>query len=123
MWFSPWLRRPPVIDAQPDTTTSQLPPHVTSSIARAVQNAVAHLPGVWTVDVQPTRERGRWRMEMRGPLGRHVWTCLAPADRLAEVIDAKVRRFVRVGSTHYQIRLLAQGTAARSATRKAPLKQ
>jgi hypothetical protein len=120
MWISSWWERRHPIDAQSAAPTiDDLPPQVTSAIEDAVHKALAHLTGVWTVAVQPTPERGRWRVELRSPLGRHVWTCLARAERLPDLIDANVRRFVRVASTHYHIRMLAEARAATPGTRKA----
>jgi hypothetical protein len=91
-----------------------LPPHVASDIAKTVERAMAHLTGVWTVAVRATPERERWRVEMRSPLGRHIWMCLGSADRLPAIIDAKIKRFVRVASTQYQIRMLCEASGSRS---------
>ena len=95
------------VDSQVDLP-SDLPPNVAREIARAVHGVFDHLTGVWTVAVRHTPERERWRLELQGPTGRHIWTFLGGCHRLPEMIDQKLKRFVRVSTTKYQIRMLAK---------------
>src|SRR4051794_34053947 len=56
---------------------ADLPDELASAIRLAVRRVFDHIAGAWTVAVQRYSERGRWRIELRGVTGRHVWTVLA----------------------------------------------
>jgi hypothetical protein len=76
-------------------------------ITRVFRNALGHLNGVWMMTVQRTREDDRWRLELRGPVGRHIWIFLGRREMLPERIGEKLRTYIRVATTSHQVRMLA----------------
>jgi hypothetical protein len=102
----------PVLQFRPSTDFHVSVPHdVPSGIARevgvVVRRVLHHLTGVWKVTAERSPERGRWRVELRGPAGRHIWTFLGPCEALPENISQKLGAFIRVATIHYLIRARA----------------
>jgi hypothetical protein len=69
-------------------------PRLLSAIARDVRRMFRHLVGRWRVSVRPT-DRGRWRLELSGASGRHLWVFAAPVSRLSEMVVEKLEAFLR----------------------------
>ena len=63
-------------------------------MVRDVQRSLRHLVGEWRVTLLPNA-RGRWRLELRGASGRHVWEFAASAATLPAVVVDKLQAFVR----------------------------
>jgi hypothetical protein len=92
---------------------SDLPSDLNREISQAVHLVFDHIPGEWTLAVQrASYERGRWRLELRGPTGKSLWTFLGSELQLPETICRTLKAFVRVASTAYQRRTLAQRRAS-----------
>jgi len=64
---------------------------------RDVRRVFRHIVGGWRVTVRST-DRGRWRMELSGAPGRHVWTFAAPTARLSAVVVEKLEEFLRTSA-------------------------
>ena len=83
-----------------------VPDVVPAAIAREVEvvvrRALQHISGVWRVTVERSPDRGRWRLELRGPTGRHSWTFLGAPEKLPAVIDQKLVTFVFAAGVRYQ---------------------
>lgn len=108
----------PVLQFRPSTDfhvniSHDVPSGVAREVGVVVRRVLHHISGVWKVTVEPSNERGRWRVELRGPTGRHIWTFLGPCEALPEHISQKLGAFIRVASTYYQIR--ARATTSRLA--------
>jgi hypothetical protein len=90
-------------------------PDVPSEIARevgvVVRRVLHHITGVWMVTVGQSPLRGRWRVELRGPTGRHTWTFLGACETLPAVIGQKLSTFIRVATVQHQTS--ARATASR----------
>ena len=67
---------------------------IVSHMVRDVQRVFRHLVGGWSVTVRASA-RGRWRMELSGASGRHIWMFAAPASTLAAVVVEKLEAFLR----------------------------
>ena len=67
---------------------------IVTRMVRDVQRAFRHIVGGWTVTVGASA-RGRWRLELEGPSGRHVWMFAAPTATLAAVVVEKLEAFLR----------------------------
>ena len=67
---------------------------IVSRIAHDVQRIFRHIVGGWSVTVRSS-ERGRWRLELAGASGRHVWMFAAPAATLSTVVVEKLEAFLR----------------------------
>jgi hypothetical protein len=65
-----------------------------TAIARDVRRMFRHLVGRWRVSLRPA-DRGRWRLELSGASGRHLWLFAAPVSRLSEMVVEKLEAFVR----------------------------
>lgn len=65
-----------------------------SRVVRDVRRVFRHLAGGWRVTVRPST-RGRWRLELAGASGRHVWMFAAPAARLPIVVVEKLEAFLQ----------------------------
>jgi hypothetical protein len=63
-------------------------------MVRDVQRVFRHIIGGWKVSVRASA-RGRWRLELSGDSGRHVWMFAAPAARLSTVVVEKLEAFLR----------------------------
>ena len=60
-----------------------------------------HIVGGWTVSVQAI-DRGRWRLELSGASGRHVWIFAAPAATLPVMVVEKLQSFLRESAAAYR---------------------
>lgn len=67
---------------------------VVTRMVRDVQRAFRHIVGGWKVTVRASA-RGRWRLELAGASGRHVWMFAAPTARLSAVVVEKLEAFLR----------------------------
>ena len=68
-----------------------------------------HIVGDWRMIVQRRPfERGRWRLELRGPTGTNIWTFLGGDHQLPEMIGRTLSAFIRAATTEYQRQALAQ---------------
>ena len=67
---------------------------IVTRLVRDVQRVFRHIVGGWSVTVRAS-DRGRWRMELAGASGRHVWTFAAPAAKLSAVVVEKLEAFLR----------------------------
>lgn len=67
---------------------------IVSRMVRDVQRVFRHLVGGWSVTVRASA-RGRWRMELSGATGRHIWMFAAPPATLATVVVEKLEAFLR----------------------------
>jgi hypothetical protein len=65
-----------------------------AAIARDVRRMFRHLVGRWQVSVRPA-DRGRWRLELCGASGRHLWVFAAPVNRVSEMVIEKLEEFLR----------------------------
>ena len=59
-----------------------------------VQRVFRHLVGGWSVSLRASA-RGRWRLELAGASGRHIWMFAAPASTIAAVVVEKLEAFLR----------------------------
>ena len=67
---------------------------IVTRMVRDVQRVFRHLVGGWSVTVRASA-RGRWRMELSGASGRHIWMFAAPASSLGAVVVEKLEAFLR----------------------------
>jgi hypothetical protein len=69
---------------------------VVATIVDGVRRLFRHIIGEWTVRVQRSKtERGRWRVELRGATGRHIWSVVATVARLPEIVLQKLELFLQ----------------------------
>jgi hypothetical protein len=81
---------------------ADLSEELASAIRLAVRRVFDHIAGAWKVAVQRHGERGRWRIELRGITGRHVWTVLARPEMLPHLVAYKLETFIWTSSAlHY----------------------
>jgi hypothetical protein len=73
---------------------SDLPEDLANAIRVAVRRVFDHIAGAWRVAVQRYSDRGRWRIELRGVTGRHVWTVLARPEMLPQLVANKLETFI-----------------------------
>lgn len=66
-----------------------------------VRRVFRHIVGGWRVSLQPSA-RGRWRLELSGPSGRHVWVFAATPLRLPAVVVEKLELFLRESATAWR---------------------
>jgi hypothetical protein len=69
-------------------------PNLLTTLAREVRRMFRQFVGRWRVSVRPV-DRGRWRLELSGASGRHLWVFAAPVSRLSEVVVEKLDDFLR----------------------------
>lgn len=67
---------------------------VVSRVVRDVRRVFRHIVGGWRVTVRAS-DRGRWRLELSGVSGRHVWTFAASTPRLSAIVVEKLEEFFR----------------------------
>jgi hypothetical protein len=67
---------------------------VVTRMVRDVQRVFRHIVGGWHVTVC-AHGRGRWRLELAGVSGRHVWLFAAPTAGLPAIVVAKLEAFLR----------------------------
>lgn len=75
-----------LVDGVPDGT-------IVDRMVRDVQRVFRHIVGGWKVSVRASA-RGRWRLEVAGISGRHVWMFAAPTTRLSAVVVEKLETFL-----------------------------
>jgi hypothetical protein len=63
-------------------------------MVRDVRRVFRPLVGEWRVTVRASA-RGRWRLELCGAAGRHIWIIDAPAARLSAAVVDKLEAFLR----------------------------
>ncbi len=76
-----------LVDGVPDRA-------VVTRMVRDVQRAFRHIVGGWNVTVR-AGARGRWRLELAGASGRHVWMFAAPTAGLSVVVVEKLEAFLK----------------------------
>ena len=74
---------------------------IVARMVRDVRQMFRHIVGGWTVTVQ-AMDRGRWRLELSGASGRHVWMFAAPAATLPVVVVEKLQSFLRESAAAYR---------------------
>ena len=80
----------------PVTVEDVSSPAVVATIVDGVRRLFRHIIGQWTVRIQrSTTERGRWRVELRGATGRHIWSVAATVARLPAVVLQKLEDFLQ----------------------------
>lgn len=90
-------RRPSVavhVDAAVDRS-------IVARMVDEVRQMFRHIVGGWTVSVQAI-DRGRWRLELSGASGRHVWIFAAPAATLPVMVVEKLQSFLRESAAAYR---------------------
>ena len=86
---------------------TDLSEELAAAIRLAVRRAFDHIAGAWTVAVQRYTERGRWRIELRGVTGCHVWTVLARPEMLPHVVADKLETFIWTSSALQYARVVS----------------
>ena len=76
------------------------------AIRLAVRRVFDHIAGAWNVAVHRYSERGRWRIELRGVTGRHVWTVLARPEMLPHIVAHKLETFIWTSSALHYARIV-----------------
>jgi hypothetical protein len=66
-----------------------------------VRQVFRYIVGGWKVTVQAI-DRGRWRLELSGNTGRHVWMFAAPAATLPVMVVEKLQSFLRESAAAYR---------------------
>ena len=64
-----------------------------TAVACDVRRMFRHLVGCWRVSLRAV-DRGRWRLEVTGASGRHLWLFAASASRLSDVVVEKLETFL-----------------------------
>lgn len=82
--------------------SDEVPCEIARQVAAVVRREMHHIVGVWLVTVERSPDRGHWRVELRGPTGRHSWSFFGPLEKLPEVIGEKLGTFIRVATLQYQ---------------------
>lgn len=68
---------------------------------RDVQRVFRHIVGGWQVSVRASA-RGRWRLELSGASGRHVWTFASASNNLSAAVVEKLETFLRDSATAWR---------------------
>ena len=71
-------------------------------MVRDVRRMFRSSVGGWKVTVQAS-DRGRWRLELSGATGRHVWMFAAPAATLPVIVVEKLQSFLRESAAAYRL--------------------
>jgi len=90
---------------------ADLSEELASAIRLAVRRVFDHIAGAWKVAVQRCSERGRWRIELRGITGRHVWTVLARPEMLPHLVADKLETFIWTSSALHYARVVTTRSA------------
>jgi hypothetical protein len=90
---------------------ADVPEDVANAIRLAVRSAFDHIAGAWRVVVQRCSDRGRWRIELRGVTGRHVWTVLGRPEMLPQLIGDKLEAFIWASSALHYARVFSSRPA------------
>ena len=67
---------------------------IVTRMVRDVQRVFRHIVGGWHVTLRPSA-RGRWRLEVCGASGRHVWMFASPIATLCMAVVEKLESFLR----------------------------
>ncbi len=102
------------------SVSTDVPPETASEIGIRVRRALHHIAGVWNVSVQPSIEPGRWRVELRGPTGRHIWMFLGAHEALPAAVAEKFTTFIRAATDEYKRRVRAELASDREKRSIAP---
>jgi hypothetical protein len=104
----------------PGDLTVDLPVDFSKELAQAIRSAVRsaldHIAGVWKVAVQRSMERGRWRIELRGVTGRHIWTVCARPEMLPQIVAQRLEVFIWASATLHQTRARRSPAPNRTST-------
>ncbi len=74
---------------------------VVTRMVRDVRRVFRHIVGGWRVTVRASA-RGRWRLEVSGASGRHVWMFAAPIATLSTAVVEKLETFLRESATAWR---------------------
>jgi hypothetical protein len=74
---------------------------IVARMVNDVRQMFRYIVGGWKVTVQAI-DRGRWRLELSGTSGRHVWNFAAPAATLPVVVVEKLQSFLRDSAASYR---------------------
>ena len=74
---------------------------IVARMVRDVRQVFRYFVGGWIVTVQAI-DRGRWRLELSGASGRHVWMFAAPAATLPAVVVEKLQSFLRESAAAFR---------------------
>ena len=77
--------------------------NLVTRMVRDVQRVFRHIVGGWQVSVRASA-RGRWRLELTGDSGRHVWMFASPTASLATAVVEKLESFLRDSATAWRPR-------------------
>lgn len=75
---------------------------VVARMVSAVRRVFRHIVGGWRVVVRAT-DRGRWRLEVAGASGRHVWTFASPMTQLCETVVEKLEQFLHESAARWRL--------------------
>jgi hypothetical protein len=89
---------------------TDLPEELAAAIRVAVRRVFDHIAGAWKVAVQRYSERGRWRIELRGVTGCHVWTVLARPEMLPHLVAYKLETFIWTSSALHYARVTSRSS-------------
>jgi hypothetical protein len=67
---------------------------IVARVVRDVRQVFRYIVGGWRVTVNAI-DRGRWRLELSGASGRHVWMFAASPATLPTVVVEKLQAFLR----------------------------
>ena len=67
---------------------------IVARVVRDVRQVFRSIVGGWRVTVKGI-DRGRWRLELSGASGSHIWMFAAPAATLPTVVVEKLQGFLR----------------------------
>ncbi len=70
------------------------------AIELALRTAFGHISGFWSLSLQRCYPN-QWRLELRGPTGRHIWIFFSPTDGLPDVVRDKLIAFVHASTARY----------------------
>ena len=67
---------------------------IVTRVVHDVRRIFRHIVGGWKVTISASA-RGRWRLELAGASGRHVWMFAATTPRLPAAVTETLERFLR----------------------------
>ena len=78
----------------PSSSKASMNRRLPAALARRVRRTFRQIVGRWQVSVRPV-DRGRWRLELSGASGRHLWLFAAPVTSLPDMVVEKLEEFIR----------------------------